>query len=109
MYGFHESVRMELKKQRKKIATTVVCPFFIDTGMFAGVKTRFPLLLPILRPEYAVTRINKAIIAKKERLILPRFVYSVFLLKLFPVWLMDVIADFFGITHAMDQFIGRRG
>lgn len=109
VYGFHESVRMELKKQRKKIATTVVCPFFIDTGMFAGVQTRFPLLLPILRPEYAVRRINKAIIAKKERLILPRFVYSVFLLKLFPVWLMDVIADFFGITHAMDQFTGRRG
>ena len=106
-FGFHEAIRMEIRHQRKKIRTTVVCPFFIDTGMFAGVRTRFPLLLPILKPEYAARRIVGAIARGKKRLIMPRFVYSVFLLRLLPVAVMDVIADFFGMTRAMDHFTGR--
>jgi all-trans-retinol dehydrogenase (NAD+) len=106
-FGFHEAVRMEIRRQRKKIRTTVVCPFFIDTGMFAGVRTRFPLLLPILKPEYAAARIAHAIARGKKRLIMPRFVYSVFLLRLLPVTVMDLVADFFGMTRAMDHFTGR--
>lgn len=107
-FGFHEAVRMEIRRQRKKIRTTVVCPFFIDTGMFAGVRTRFPLLLPILKPGYAARRITGAIARGKKRLIMPRFVYSVFLLRLLPVTLMDLVADFFGMTRAMDHFTGRQ-
>ncbi len=106
-FGFHEAVRMEIRRQRKKIRTTVVCPFFIDTGMFAGVRTRFPLLLPILKPAYAARRIVGAIARGKKRLIMPRFVYSVFLLRLLPVSVMDLVADFFGLTRAMDHFTGR--
>ena len=106
-FGFHEAIRMEIRRQRKKIRTTVVCPFFIDTGMFAGVRTRFPLLLPILKPEYAACRIARAIARGKKRLIMPRFVYSVFLLRLLPVAVMDAVADFFGMTRAMDHFTGR--
>jgi all-trans-retinol dehydrogenase (NAD+) len=45
-FGFDEALRAELKQQRLDIRTTVVCPFFINTGMFAGVQTRFPLLIP---------------------------------------------------------------
>jgi all-trans-retinol dehydrogenase (NAD+) len=37
---------MEIRRQKKQVKTTAVCPFFIDTGMFKGIKTRFPLLLP---------------------------------------------------------------
>ncbi|MDH3909270.1 MAG: SDR family oxidoreductase, partial [Gammaproteobacteria bacterium] len=48
--GFDESLRVELKRQNSKIVTTVVCPFYTDTGMFEGVRTRFPWLLPILDP-----------------------------------------------------------
>jgi all-trans-retinol dehydrogenase (NAD+) len=107
-FGFHEAVRMEIRRQRKKIGSTVVCPFFIDTGMFAGVRTRFPLLLPILKPEYAARRIAGAIARGRKRLIMPRFVYSVFLLRLLPVGMMDAVADFFGMTRAMDHFTGRQ-
>ena len=40
--GFHEAVRMELYALNKTgVHTTLVCPFFINTGMFAGVKTRY--------------------------------------------------------------------
>ena len=38
-YGFHEGLRIELKIQGKKIPVTTICPFFINTGMFAGVNT----------------------------------------------------------------------
>ena len=41
-YGFNESLQMELAAMgRKNIYTTVVCPYFINTGMFDGVKTRY--------------------------------------------------------------------
>jgi all-trans-retinol dehydrogenase (NAD+) len=106
-FGFDESLRMELRRMKSKIKTTVVCPFFINTGMFEGVKTRFPLLLPILKKEYVVKRIVKAVLKDKKRLIMPRFVYTVFLLRILPVTIMDGIANFLGISHAMDDFKGR--
>jgi all-trans-retinol dehydrogenase (NAD+) len=107
-FGLHEAVRMELSTAAPGVKTTVVCPFFIDTGMFAGVTTRFPLLLPILKPEYAAKRIVRAVLRGKKRLIMPRFVYCVNLLRLFPVGFVDAMAAFFGISHSMDHFIGRK-
>ena len=39
--GFDESLMMELGVTKKTgVHTTVVCPFFINTRMFDGVKTR---------------------------------------------------------------------
>ena len=46
--GWDESLRKELKKAAPGVKTTIVCPYFVDTGMFRGVQTRFPFLLPIL-------------------------------------------------------------
>jgi all-trans-retinol dehydrogenase (NAD+) len=106
-FGFDESLRMELGRAKSAVKTTVVCPFFIDTGMFAGVKTRFPLFLPILNPARSAARIVKAALKNRRRLIMPPFVYLVYLLRLFPVPLLDALASFFGINHAMDEFRGR--
>jgi all-trans-retinol dehydrogenase (NAD+) len=40
--GFDESLRLELGMQGKTgVHTTVVCPYFISTGMFDGAKTRY--------------------------------------------------------------------
>ncbi len=106
--GFNESLRMEYGGKEAGIATTVVCPFFIDTGMFQGVKTRFPLLLPIMQPEYVADRIVRAVKKKKKILILPFFVRSLFILRLFPLAFLDSVAGFFGINRSMDEFTGRR-
>jgi all-trans-retinol dehydrogenase (NAD+) len=106
-FGFNESLRMELRQMKSRVKTTIICPFFIDTGMFAGVKTRFPLLLPILKPEYAAGRIVQAVLHHRKLVILPRFVYTVFILRLFPSPFIDFIADVFGISHCMDGFKGR--
>lgn len=106
-FGFDESLRMELRAKKSSIRTTIVCPFFIDTGMFAGVKTKFPLFLPILKSEYAANCIVRSILKNKKRLIIPRFAATTLILRLLPPSLLDVIADFFGINHSMDDFKGR--
>jgi all-trans-retinol dehydrogenase (NAD+) len=108
VFGFDESLRMELRRLKSGVKTTVVCPFFIDTGMFRWVKTRFPLLLPILKPAQATARIVTAVLKGRKRLIMPRFVYALYQLRLMPVAVLDMVADFLGISHAMDDFTGRK-
>jgi all-trans-retinol dehydrogenase (NAD+) len=105
--GFDESLRMELRRIKSPVKTTVVCPFFIDTGMFRGVKTRFPLLLPILKSEDAVKRIVRAVLGDRKRLVIPPFANAVLLLRALPPGILDAAAGFFGISHSMDQFKGR--
>ena len=107
--GFDESLRVELKRQGSKVVTTVVCPFYTDTGMFAGVGTRFPWLLPILDPEYVVRRTIRAIEKDRRRLVMPRFVYTGWPTRLLPVAWFDALMQFFGISQSMDEFQGRRG
>ena len=105
--GFDESLRVELKRQDSRVLTTVVCPFYTDTGMFEGVRTRFPWLLPILDPEYVVRRIVRAIEKDRRRLIMPRFVYTGWPTRLLPVAWFDALMAFFGVSHSMDEFRGR--
>jgi all-trans-retinol dehydrogenase (NAD+) len=105
--GFDEALRLELGRDGAPIRTTVVCPFYIATGMFEGVRTRFPALLPILEPGYVADRIVAAIEGDRARLVLPRFVMTTYLLRVLPVAWFDALLDFFGVTHSMDDFTGR--
>jgi all-trans-retinol dehydrogenase (NAD+) len=105
--GFDESLRLELKRLGHSVRTTVVCPYYIDTGMFSGVKTRFPWLLPILDPGYATWKILQAIEQDRQRLIMPRFVLAVLMVKGLPPWLFDAVTGFFGVNRTMDEFKGR--
>lgn len=106
--GFDESLRMEFRRTGSQVRTTVVCPFFINTGMFEGVKTRFPWLLPIMEPEDVVNRIVRAIEKDKARLVMPWFVYTTWLIRVLPIPMFDALASFFGINNAMDEFVGRK-
>ncbi len=108
-FGFDEALRGEFRKNHLNIKTTVVCPYYIDTGMFEGVKTRFPLLLPILKEGQVAERIVRAIRRNRPRLFLPPLVYTVPLTRILPVSLMDRLLDFLGVTHTMDEFKGRQG
>ena len=59
---FDESIRLEMRSiGQTGVKTTVVCPFFIDTGMFDGVQAKYPLLLPILKPEWVANKIISAV------------------------------------------------
>lgn len=105
--GFHESLRAELRRTAPGVRATLVCPFFVDTGMFAGVRTRFPRLLPILRPETVAAATLRAVERDRAVVVRPRFVHSLKLLRLLPGGWLDPLAAFFGIHAAMDTFEGR--
>ena len=92
---------------KSNVTTTIVCPFYINTGMFDGVSTRFPWLLPILRPEDVVRRIVRAIERGQRRLIMPWFVYTTWAVRMLPVAIGDWLMRFFGVTESMDKFRGR--
>ena len=104
-----ESLRLELRQAQSHVRTTVVCPFFVDTGMFAGAKTRWPLLLPILRPDDVAARVVRAIVEDRSRVIMPWTVVITFLARLLPVAWFDAIASFLGVTVSMDEFVGHAG
>ncbi len=107
--GFDESLRMELRRRAPRVRTTVVCPFYVNTGMFRGVKTRFPRLLPILEEEDVVGRIVSAIEHERRRLVMPWLVKTIPPLRVLPTAVFDAIADFLGANTSMDEFVGRTG
>lgn len=107
--AFDESLRAELKQIGSAIQTTVVCPFYIDTGMFSGVKSRFSWLLPILKEDTVATRVVAAIQHNKRRLLMPPTVYLVPPMRLLPVGVFDWLATFLGVNASMEEFKGRHG
>lgn len=106
-FGFHEALRLELRKRGAHIKTTVVCPYYIDTGMFEGVRTRYSALLPILSPEDVASAVVKGIEKNQPRVLMPRIVYTIPVFRLVPVPLMDMAADVLGLSASMDTFVGR--
>ena len=56
--GWSDSLRIELKQAKSNVKVSTVAPYFISTGMFTGVKSRF---FPILKPEPTAKKIIKAI------------------------------------------------
>lgn len=107
--GFDESLRLELRRRQSRVVTTVVCPFYINTGMFAGVRTRFPALLPILDADRVTDQIVSAIRRNRRRLILPSVIRVTWIGRLLPVAAFDAIMEFLGINRSMDEFTGRPG
>ena len=106
--GFNESIRMELKKQGLKgVKTTCVCPFYINTGMFDGVKTRFSLFLPILDERKVAKKIFNAVKKDRAMIKIPWMISTVPVLRLFPTSILDWSARFLGISSSMDEFKGR--
>ena len=106
--GFDESLRAELRNTAPALRTTVVCPYYVDTGMFRGVKSRFPRLLPILREDDVAARIVRAVQSDQRQLILPPLARLVPLMRMLPVGAFDWIASFLGINASMDAFEGRK-
>ncbi|XP_012282893.1 short-chain dehydrogenase/reductase family 16C member 6 [Orussus abietinus] len=77
--GYHESLFTELKSHGYDgIHTTLVCPYFINTGMFHGVK---PRLMPMLDPEYVAEEVISGILTNAVNVTLPASVRYLLPLK----------------------------
>ena len=104
--GWSDSVRIELQQMKTKVRMTTVAPYYINTGMFNGVKSR---IIPILKPEYVARKVIRAIEKNKTFKGIPfgfhfiRFWQTVLPVKLFDFFFGKVI----GIYTAMDNFTGR--
>lgn len=88
------------------IHSTVVCPYYINTGMFAGIGKS---LIPVLTPEYVASETVKAVLVNQEVLCMPSILYSLMVCKqLFPtktfLWFHRAI----GAASTMKTFVGRR-
>ncbi|KAI6214497.1 hypothetical protein M3Y94_00275500 [Aphelenchoides besseyi] len=106
--GFAEALRAELRIRSRNLHVTLICPYYIKTGMFDGVDSSSPLLLPLLEPDYAADRIVEAILTNTVILYMPRFCYWIMAVKeLLPTAAAELIADFVGVNYEMETFRGR--
>lgn len=106
--GFTESLRSELRAAGSGVSTRLINPYYIDTGMFAGVTTKFPRLLPILKETAVADRILEAVESGKQQLILPPLIRMLPGLRVLPVRAFDRIMDTLGVNRTMDAFTGRK-
>lgn len=105
--GWSDSLRLELERDCPGVHVTTVLPYYIDTGMFDGVRSP---ILPILKPIATARRIVRAIEHKRIFLRMPWLLHLVPLAKgLLPTRAFDLVAGrLFGIYGSMDHFKGRR-
>lgn len=104
--GWSDSLRLELVRERTGVNVTTVTPYYINTGMFEGVKSP---IIPILDSHYAAAKIVNALERNQVILRMPFILYFLPLLKgIMPTRLFDiVVGKWFGVYHSMDRFKGR--
>ncbi|XP_047031801.1 epidermal retinol dehydrogenase 2 isoform X1 [Helicoverpa zea] len=67
--GFHESLYTELRAHgHNTIHATLVCPYYINTGMFDGVT---PRLMPMLEPDYVAETMIDSIRKNEVNCVMP--------------------------------------
>ena len=105
--GWSDSVRIERQDTKSDVHFTTVAPYYINTGMFDGVKSR---IIPILKPEYVCKRIIRAIERNKSFRGIPfGFHFIRFWQFILPTRVFDwLFGEVMGIYHTMDNFTGRK-
>ncbi|CEG46298.1 epidermal retinol dehydrogenase 2-like [Plasmopara halstedii] len=85
------------------VHTTVVCPGFIETGMFEGVKP--PFYTRWLSPEYIADQIVAAVRRNQWRVLLPSILGPLeFVAVIMPMWFVDWFTRITKTSQAMDTF-----
>jgi all-trans-retinol dehydrogenase (NAD+) len=109
-YGFGETLRTELRSHAPGVHTSVVMPFFVSTGMFAGAGTvRLPFFNKHLEPAEVGERVVAAIEGNHERVIMPGIGVMTQAMRALPPGIYDAIAERVGLFSVMSHFHGRAG
>jgi len=109
--GFHESLRLEIRRKKKPgVSTTVICPNKINTGMFDGAEQNLQWLVPVLEPGEVADAVVTAVKKKTPQRILPWQVEigAGVASGILPLPLKDYGMDIFGVSTGMDTFTGRK-
>lgn len=106
LLGWSDSLRIEMQQQKVNVHVTTVTPYYINTGMFDGVRS----IVPILKPEKVAKRVVDGIEKNKIFVSMPWSVRFVrFGQALMPIWFFDwFIGDVMGIYKTMQHFKGRK-
>lgn len=100
-------MRIEMESMKCGVGVTTVAPYYINTGMFQGVQSRF---FPILKPEEVARKVFNAIEKNHKFRGIPfsfhiiRFCQAILPFKLFDL----LFGEFVELYHAMDNFTGRK-
>ena len=107
MIGWSESLRLELEQANTGIRITTVTPYYINTGMFKGVRSP---IIPLLKPEVVAKKIISAIEKNKIFSRMPGLVYAMpFFKGILPQrWFDAIVGKVFGVYGAMNFFEGRQ-
>ena len=105
--NFTDALRMEMKKLgHRGVRFTIICPSYVSTGMFEGVKP--PLVAPWLTPEKMADKIYEGY---HRNMNIVREPFLVKFIDLFKAIILrsvfDVISVVLGISRSMDQWHGR--
>jgi len=105
--SMHEGVRIELDfmNMAKCVKMTLVNPYFISTGMFAGIKSN---QLPIQTPEFVADEIVRGILTNQDYIFSPPWIAALIALKPFLTVEGSIsILRAVGGASAMQDFVGR--
>lgn len=98
--GFAESLRMEiLRAGTTGVGMTIVCPSFIDTGMFPN--TTPPLFTPWLKPEALADKVVAAVTADRLYVREPGMVKLIPLVKALPRAVGDALCSLTGMDRSL--------
>ena len=104
--GWSESLRLEMQIRKTRVKVSTVTPYYISTGMFAGVKS----LIPLLKPEKTAAQIIRGIERNRIIISMPFSMHFIRLCQgLLSIRLFDWVAgNVLQIYKTMDHFIGRK-
>ncbi|CAF1523884.1 unnamed protein product, partial [Adineta steineri] len=105
--GLHEALTHELYALKKTgVKTTVVCPSFINTGMFEGVKT--DVLFPLIKSDDICDKIVEAVRKDRHMLLVPKILRAVLFLRSITSTTAQVeMQSLSGVDDSMSTFVGR--
>ncbi|MEI6753355.1 MAG: SDR family oxidoreductase [Paludibacter sp.] len=104
--GWSDSLRLEMQFRKTRVKVSTVTPYYINTGMFAGVKS----LIPILKPEKVAAQIISGIERNRIIISMPFSMHFIRLCQgLLSIRLFDWVAgNILQIYKTMDHFKGRK-
>ena len=104
--GWSESLRIELTREKSPVRVTTIAPYFINTGMFDGIRSFFR----IQDPEAVARKALKAVERNCFYKGIPFTEHFIRLMQgIFPQRLFDfVFGDVCGLYTVMEHFKGRK-
>ena len=104
--GWSESVCLELEREKSPVKITTIAPYFINTGMFDGIRSFFK----IQDPEVVARKALRAVEKNKRYKGIPFSEHFIRLMQgLIPYRLFNwIFGDICGLYTVMDHFTGRK-